>query len=160
MSNFKEFLANNKLDLKLSGPPNQSSLTNLTKLNEMGILNEEIIWEAIGHAPIDPLFIIRTVRAHKDVLGFNKEEAQLGSMIVFFSGPKHPKLGYKVSYKIDAFTNDIAVIAHDGSGTANQTDTLLAERLMKLLENLPAGKTRLDELIRIIKQHVSTALAY
>lgn len=143
--------------LELAGPPPTGARSNLRVLEELGLLNPEVLWEMLGHNPVDPLHLIRIVRAHKEALGLVPEEVLVsGGSVGFFAGDKN-EVGYKASLHIDVFTNDCVVISRR-EGSMVPAREIRAEALWDQLQTVDVGEERLKALLEVLRKSLTEAL--
>jgi hypothetical protein len=136
--------------LVLQGPADPAALVNLRLLHNMGLLENDVVWRLVASATIDPFFVVRTIRSVKERLGLNQEEQFLESSVVFTAGDKN-KLGYKVTYHVDLFDNNIQVLERrDDQNAYVMRSTYDAEKLFNELATEPIGDKRLDRFCEVL----------
>lgn len=143
--------------LELVGPPPTGARSNIRVLDDLELLTPEVMWELIGHNPVDPLHLIRIVRAHKEALGLAPEEVLVsGGSVGFFAGDKN-EVGYKASLHIDIFTNDCVVISRR-EGAMVPAREIRAEALWDQLQTVTVGEERLTALLEVLRKSLAEAL--
>ena len=144
-----DVVAGDATTLSIKGPPDPMALVNLRTLQSMGLLEHDVLWRLIASAAIDPFFVIRTVRGIKERLGLNPEEQFLESSVVFTAGDRN-KLGYKVTYHVDLFDNNIQVLERrDEQNAYVVRNAYAAEKLFNELATEPAGGKRVDKFCEL-----------
>lgn len=93
----------------LSAPP-EHAVRNLRVLEELGLLTPSMVWEVVGHSPVDPFFFIRIIRSSRNTLGVHARETVMDSSVVFEVGEK-TELGSQVAVHVDVVTNDMVIMA-------------------------------------------------
>lgn len=152
------FLRGGLEKLQLGGSPSTQALSNLRRLDALGLLTPEMVWELMSQVDVDPLFLIRTIRGHKKELGFVVEEHHIGDSLAFLAGDKTPQ-GYKVAYHVNIFTNDVVCMVRTEDGYKEHSK-LYAEPFFKdTLMPLQAGAARLKAVLDAVTSQVSHALA-
>lgn len=136
--------------------PTPAAKANLRVLESLGLLHPDMVWQMLGHSPVDPLFLVRTVRASKDQLGFHKEELVIGPSVAFLAGDRN-ETGHKAAVHIDVFTNDVVVVTRGDHGYSPIAEVDAAS-IFEAIKDEPAGAGRLEKLLGIIRGYVTTAL--
>lgn len=144
-----ELVSGNTDTLKLEGPPIPSARDNLRRLQELGLLTPETVWMLLGHAPVDPLFIIRVLRTHKKELGFAEDDHLVGDRVAF------SVLDKDVVVEVSVFDNDIFVTKMDGL-KASRVKVYRSEDIFTLISKHPVGATRLKALLDMVKEYVTS----
>lgn len=157
MDYLKAFLKGSTGELRLASSPSAQAESNLRRLDTLGLLTSEMVWELMAQVDVDPLFLIRTLRAHKKELGFVAEEHHIGDSLAFLAGDKTPE-GYKVAYHVNVFTNDVICMVREKEGYKEHS-RLYAEPFFKnTLFPLTAGKDRLAAVLEQVRGQVNHAL--
>jgi hypothetical protein len=141
--------------LTLGGTPPSSVRSSFRVLDELGLLTDSMVWSMLSITAVDPFFFIRTLRTHKAAVGFHPEEHHVGEDVVFLAGDKN-SLGYRVAYHVDVFTNDISVLVRSSDRYLN-LHTYAGVDITEEVVKATGGEA---ELLRKVKQHVDSALAY
>lgn len=144
----REFLYGETPTFKLDINKNPDAISNLKKLETLGILSEHLVAECIAQVTIDPYGFIATLLQAKEDIGIHNDGYVIGSNVVFQVGP--PKKWDERLLEVGIFDNNVAVHWQGGEKPKSCYATMQGSELYKNLLEKKIGKDRLEHFVEMI----------
>ena len=149
--------------VKLTAPTSAAAKLTLRTLDQLGLLNDDMLWSLIGAWAPDPFYVIRTLRTLKDKCGLRDEEHLFGTDVVFLAGDVQDGNYYKTTIHVDVLNDDAAFFTRV-KGEHGWDYKLLKQytgtELTELLSAEAAGDKRVEILINLVKEQLNASQNY
>ncbi len=154
MDSIKAFVSGKKKSLEITGDAPSQVRINLRRLEELGLLSNEMLWSMLAQTQVDPLFLVKILRSCKDKAGLNQEEHQFIDCVVFTAGEEKKSHLFATTLHVNVFTNDVQRLTlRDDKYEITGVKT--AEQLFDTLKGIEVGEERLELLLETVKEFVN-----